>query len=329
MATATGYNVIGSNDGVGVGTANLSEAQKLIDRELFLKKLATDVLVYFMDTNVARELVTNRSIDSGKSEAFPVVGNTVAEEITNDGAEISLDSIKSTEREITIDGLTIAKSMITDLDQAMVHYDAKAAHTESIGRSLAKKVDFRVIAEVIAAAGIVDAAAATAYGLKPFAEDIYTQKESIAVLDVTSGVGVYNAMIAANTQYVDQDIVGEPVFMLRPASYFALLNNAANTGLTWVNDPFSQSGKVPLVMGRSVKMSPHFPAYAGGGAGIIGAGDCQGLLFAKECVGVLELLSVSMRTDYLPLRLSNLTVGKMALGYGVLNHGAAITIEVV
>jgi len=313
------YEVIGSNNGTGDG----SLPTQSVDRELFFKKLSTDVLRYFQSTNIAKALVTNRSIDSGKSEAFPVVGNSTAQEIANDASELDIRSIKSTEREIAIGNMTVAHSWITDLDSAMVHYDAKAAHTESIGRSLATLVDKRVIAEVIAASGIVDAATASTYGLRDFDDDIYTQPTDILIADVADGAKVYQAMASMNVEYVDKDIVGSPVYLLRPQSYFSLLNNPANTGLTWVNDPFAMSGKVPQVLGRTVMTSPHFPAYTGV-AGAPVAGETVGLLFSKESVGVLELLSISMRSDYIPLRLANLMVGKLALGYGVLNHGCAI-----
>ena len=104
-----------------------------------------------------------------------------------------------------------------------------------------------------------------------------------------------------------------------------LLNNPAATGLTWVNDEYAQSGKVPMLLGKKVVYSPHFPAQTGIG-GIMAAGDVGGLLFSKEAVGCLELMSVSTRVDYIPERLSNLVVGKMAVGYGVLNHACAINI---
>lgn len=320
------YSPIGRNNNTAAAGTG-SAADNAVDRELYLKKLATDVLRYFMDTNVARPLVTNRSIDAGKSEAFPIVGNIDAVEILNDALELPVQTLTATEREIVIGNLTVAHSFITDMDSAMVHYDAKAAHTESIGRSLAKIVDKRIIEEVIKASDVIDAPSALAALLLPFDDDIYTAKVTVEAGKVTLGSEIYAKLIEMNTEYVEKDIIGEPVYLLRPASYFAVLNNPMQTGLTWVNDEFSQSGKVPLVMGRRVMMSPHFPAYTVAGVPTVGA--CQGLLFAKESVGVLELLSVSMRSDYIPLRLANLTVGKMALGYGILNHGAAIKLEVI
>ena len=305
------YTSIGSNNGTSQ-----------TDRALFEKKMSTDVLKYFKDTNVVKALVTVKSIENGKSESFPVVGNTTAQEIANDAAELSIQSIKATEREILIGKMTVAHSWITDIDQAMVHYDNKSAQVESIGRSLAKLVDQKLIEQLGVAASIVDGTSASNAGLLAFGDDIYTQLQTLTESNSLDGSKVYAALAAAMSHYRDQDIVGEPVFLLRPAQYFALLNNPSNTGLTWVNDPYSISGKVPMVLGARVLYSPHFETISS----TSGDRNNYGFLFAKEAVGMLELLGVSIRTDYVPTRVSNLITGKMAVGYGVLNHGACIGI---
>lgn len=308
------YNSSGENNGAGGGTA----------RELFQQKAATDVLKYFKVTNVARELITNDSIDSGKSKAFPIVGNaTAASRDEETLAELSITSVKSTERVILIDNLTVAHSWISDLDSAMVHYNAKSAHIESIGRALSKAVDIAIIAKVIEAGRIVDGTAATAAGLKTFADDVFSSV-SLTAQDfdtAMTGAEVQAMMAVAMTEFRDKDCVGDPVFLLRPQPYYALLNNAAQTGLTWVNDEYAQSGKVPMVLGSRVIQSPNFPAVTA----TTGDENAVGVLFAKESVAILELLSVSIKTDYIPTRLADLMVGKLAVGYGILNHGSAIT----
>jgi len=308
------YNSAGENNGAAGGTA----------RELFQQKAATDVLKYFKVTNVARPLITNDSIDSGKSKAFPIVGNaTAASRDEETLSELSLDSVKATERVISIGDLTVAHSWISDLDNAMVHYNAQSAHIESIGRALAKAVDIAIIAKVIEAGRIVDGTAATAAGLKTFADDVFSSViQTQADFDTAmTGDEVQAMMALAMTEFRDKDCVGDPVYLLRPQPYFALLNNAAQTGLTWVNDPYAQSGKVPMVLGAKVMYSPNFPAVTA----TTGDENAVGVLFSKEAVGILELLSVSIKTDYIPTRLADLMVGKLAVGYGILNHGSAIT----
>jgi len=309
-----------SSQGVNNGAA----LNGTVDRELFQQKAATDVLKYFKETNVARELITNDSIENGKSKAFPVVGNATASSRDEETlSELSLQSVKATERVIAIDGLTVAHSWISDLDNAMVHYNAKSAHIESIGRALAKSIDIAIIAKVIEAGRIVDAAAASTAGLRSFDDDVFSSvSQTSSLFDAAmTGAEVQAMMAGAMTEFRDKDCVGDPVYLLRPQPYFALLNNAAQTGLTWVNDPYAQSGKVPMVLGSKVMYSPHFPAISA----VSTEENAVGILFSKECVGILELLSVSIKTDYIPQRLADLMVGKMAVGYGILNHGSAIT----
>ena len=311
---ANEYSSAGENNGFGGGTL----------RELFQQKAATDVLKYFKVTNVARELITNDSIENGKSKSFPIVGlATAASRDEETITELLTDSIKATERVILIDNLSVAHSWISDLDDAMLHYNAKSAHIESIGRALSKSVDIAIIAKVIEAGRIVDGTAATAAGLKAFDDDVFSSV-SLTAQDfdtAMTGTEVQAMMALAMTEFRDKDCVGDPVFLLRPQPYFALLNNAAQTGLTLVNDPYAMSGKVPMVLGSRVVYSPNFPAVTS----VTGDENAVGVLFAKEAVGILELLSVSIRNDYIPTRLADLMVGKMAVGYGILNHGSAIT----
>ncbi|MAD98977.1 MAG: putative minor capsid protein 10B [Prokaryotic dsDNA virus sp.] len=312
------YSPIGSNNATGDGSLPTNKA---VDRELFQTKFSTDVLRYFMDTNVAKALITTKSIDSGKAENFPIVGNATAQSVANDASELAVQNISATERTIVIDDMVVSHAYLTDLDKAMAHYDSQSAQAESIGRAMSKKVDIDVIAKVIEAGDVTDATSAGTAGLKAFTDDVFTSNVED---DLTSGSGVYSAAVKAVAEYDDKDAVGEPVFLFRTNQYYSLLNNPAQTGLTWVNDPFAQSGKVPMLLGKKVLKSPHFPALAGAS---IAAGEVGGILFAKEAVGMLELIGIQSRVDYVPNRLAHLITSKMAVGYGILNHACAINIK--
>lgn len=300
------------------------------DRALFEKKMQTDVLRFFQSTNVAKELVTVKTITSGKSAAFPVVGN--AEASYHDvGTELGNKQIASTEREITIDKILEAHTYVPDIDDAMVHYDANSAYNEAIGRSLGKKYDQDLFRMIAIAADIQSAGDATAAGLLTFDDDIFTTEVEFSTLgDEIKGDKVYAKLVEAVTQWKQKDIVGDPVFVLKPESYYALLNNPANTGLTWVNDEYSQSGKVPMVLGHKVLQSPHIPDQDDSANAAVlpkyqaDFSNVQGLMFSKEAVGALELMSLQLRSDYVPTRLSTLIVGKMLVGFGILNHSTAI-----
>lgn len=303
------------------------------DRALFEKKMQTDVLRFFQSTNIAKEFVTNKTITSGKSCAFPVVGIATANYHAV-GVELDGTTIKASERTITIDDVLEAHCYVPDIDEAMVHYDANSAYNESIGRALGKKYDEDLFRQIAIAANVVDGTTATAAGLLTFADDIFTTVTTFAaVTDELVGSKVYAKIIDMVTQWVDKDIIGEPVIILKPSSYYALLNNAAQTGMTWVNDEASQSGKVPTVLGKRVYTSPHLPT-ANDSANTAVAVKYRsnflktvGLMFSKESVGALELMALQLRSDYVPTRLSTLIVGKMLVGFGILNHSAAMVLK--
>lgn len=303
------------------------------DRALFEKKMQTDILRYFQSTNIAKELITNKTIENGKSAAFPIIGNAAAVYHVA-GTLIEGDNIAATEREITIDDMLIAFSYVPDIDDAMVHYDANSAYNESIGRALGKRYDQDAFRMVARAGNIVDAATALAAGLLVFADDVYSTTVTFAVAaDEVIGGKVYAKIVEAISQWVSSDLVGEPVIVLQPSSYFALLNNPANTGMTWSSDEASQSGRVPMVLGHKVYTTPHLPQADDSANTAINAKyrfnftKTVGLVFSKEAVASLQLLALTMRSDYVPTRLSTLIVGKMLVGFGTLNHSSAIVLK--
>lgn len=302
------------------------------DRALFEKKMQTDVLRFFQATCIGKALVTNKTIPNGKSAEFPVVGNATAE-YHSPGELLEGNTIKSTAREITIDAMLTAFAYIPDIDEAMSHYDQNSAYNESIGRALAKRYDQDLFRMVAIAAMITNATQAQAAGLRPFDDDIYTTPVSYAAAgDDLVGSKIRDAIAKAIAQWDEKDIVGDPTIVLKPASYYALLENPANTGLTWVNDEYAQSGKVPLVLGKRVMKTPHMPqADDSSNTDLMPKyradfTKVSGLIFSKEAVGALQLLGLSMRSDYVPTRLSTLVVGKMAVGFGILNHSCAIAL---
>lgn len=305
------------------------------DRLLFEKMMMTDVLRFFQATCIGKALVTVKTIEHGKSAAFPVVGNATAQYHTV-GTELDGTSIASTEREITIDDQLEAHAYIPDIDSAMSHYDQDSAYNESIGRALAKRYDQDLFRMVAKAGLITNSTEATAAGLLAFTEDLYQPVVSFATAgDELDGGKIYAKLAEVVSTWVEKDIVGEVQFVLKPVQYYALLNNPANTGLTWVNDPNVQNGKVPLILGKRVMTSPHVPSADDSANTAIKAkyradfSNIVGLAFAKEAVGALHLRDMNMRSDYVPTRLADLVVGKMIVGFGILNQSAATVIKKV
>lgn len=305
------------------------------DRLLFEKKMMTDVLRFFQATCIGKGLVTVKTIENGKSAAFPVVGNASANYHVV-GTELDGTSIASTEREITIDDQLEAHAYIADIDTAMSHYDQESEYNVAIGRALAKKYDQDLFRMVAKAGLIEDSTDATAAGLLAFSDDLYQPVVSFAAAgDELDGAKIYAKIAEIVSTWVDLDLVGEPQFVLKPQQYYAMLNNPANTAITWVNDEYVQSGKVPLVLGKRVMTSPHVPSANDSANASVKTKyradftNIVGLAFSKEAIGALHLRDLNMRTDYVPTRLADLVVGKMIVGFGILNQSVATVIKKV
>lgn len=137
---------------------------------MFLKVFSGEVLQTFEEANLMMPLHTVRTISSGKTAQFPVVGTAAAkyhtpgESIMGSGVDSSspadgvLDSakylsrIKHAERTISIDGTLVSSAFISDIDEAKNHYDVRSAYTTQIGRELAYHSDRALIRTVIAGA---------------------------------------------------------------------------------------------------------------------------------------------------------------------------------
>ena len=108
--------------------------------DLFLKVWSGEVLTTFEQTNVMMDKHSVRSISSGKSAQFPVVGtNTTAYHTV--GNEITGSAIKHNEKVITIDDLLISNVFIASIDEAKNHYDVRSTYSSECGMALANKID--------------------------------------------------------------------------------------------------------------------------------------------------------------------------------------------
>ena len=119
MANMTDGQQLGTNQGKGQ-----SAGDKLA---LFLKVFGGEVLTAFARTSVTTSRHMVRSISSGKSAQFPVLGRTQAAYLApGENLDDKRKDIKHTEKTITIDGLLTADVLIYDIEDAMNHYDVRS-----------------------------------------------------------------------------------------------------------------------------------------------------------------------------------------------------------
>ena len=321
---------------------------------MFLKVFSGEVLQVFEEANVMMPLHTVRTIASGKTAQFPVMGtasakyHTPGESILGSGLDSSgsdgvldeakyLSKVKHAERTISIDGTLVSSAFIADIDEAKNHYDVRSGYTTAIGRELAYHSDRALIRTVIAGARAT------------------TDRFGVAAGTSTQFLGAAINETGANTEYTAAEMVtaiasiaqkmdeknvpaeGRYV-LLTPAEYYKLVssgNDAINTDFGGMGS--IATGEVAQVAGIRILKSNHIPnsneagtlfddaAIAnnpfGGSSGYsANFGNTVGVAFQTEGVGTVKLLDLGLESEYQLDRLGTLMVAKYAMGHGVLRE---------
>ena len=118
---------------------------------LFLKVWSGEVLSAFRKATIFESLHTVRTIQSGKSAQFPIIGLSSTSYHTP-GTQLTGDSIKHAEATINIDDKLVSQVFLADIDEAKNHYDVRSKYTEEMGNALAYRFDENVAATIAQAA---------------------------------------------------------------------------------------------------------------------------------------------------------------------------------
>lgn len=116
---------------------------------LNLKVFAGEVITAFERAGKALPNHITKTIESGKSAQFPVFGRAVAKYLKPGKSLDELrEAIPHNERVIQIDGLLTADQLITDIYDAMSHYDVRQEYAKQMGEALALSADGAILAEI-------------------------------------------------------------------------------------------------------------------------------------------------------------------------------------
>ena len=331
----------------GPGAAGLDA-----DRALMLKLGSAEVLDAFMTACVFKGKTRERNIRGGKSVAFPITGKMAAR-YHKPGTPIlgeGNDPSDLNERVISLDALMIADAAIYQMDELMTYFDVRQIYTTELGRALAYEYDKRVARMIYAAAS---------NATEPLNKDGSAKPKGPA--DNTGRIGKKITLPAgygtATTKQAKGDILVDAIFDARialekkdvgidgmyavctPEAYYAITasSRAINTDFnggggngTIANGTTARVAGIPLYSSNHVKQ----PAYT------LVAGDhnpdyvqdlskCEMLIFNREAVGVLTLLSPSLQLTGPEFRVqyqSDLMVARQALGMGILRAESAVAV---
>jgi len=326
------------------------------DRALMLKPGSAEVLDAFMTNCLFKGKTRERNIRGGKSVAFPITGKMAAR-FHKPGTPIlgeGNDPSDLNERVITLDALMIADAAIYQMDELMSYFDVRQIYTTELGRALAYEYDKRVARMIYAAASDTTEPLAKDGTAKPKGPANNTGRTGKVIQLGTGYTG------AGATRQAKGDALVEAIFDARinfekknvpidnmyavftPEDYYAITmsSRAINTdfnGESGANGTIAE-GRTLRVAGIPIYSSNHLrqPAYT------LVAGDvnpdyaqdlrkCHGLVFNREAVGVLTLLSPSLQVTGPEFRVqyqSDLMVARQAIGMGKLRAECACAITV-
>jgi len=200
-------------------------------RALFLRLFSGEMFKGFEYNAIARDLVTRRTLQNGKSMQFLYTGRTKAEFHTPGNAILgnSDGAPPVSEKYVTVDDLLISSAFVYDLDETLAHYDLRSEISRKIGYALAEKYDrlvFRSIARGARAASPITKANFVEPGGTQIrvgtgnADDAYDAQKLVTAF--------YDAAAAMDEKGVSSE---GRVGVLNPRQYYKLIQEVGDNGL--------------------------------------------------------------------------------------------------
>ncbi len=288
---------------------------------LFLKVFSGEVLTSFKRQSVFRPRTTWRTIASGKSAQFPVMGYTQAGYHTP-GTEIVGRNIRAGEKIITLDGFLVADAFVADIDELQNHYDVRGPYSDDIGDALAKSLD-----QNVSRVSILNARSAATL------DDTFGGYTSNNAAYATDGTvlwqGIYGAGIQLDTKDVPAD--GRSAFV-RPLQHALLVQSEKPINFD-LNQGANPNGSI--AMGRIARINDIEIVKTNNLAGADDRANADissqyradfsptvSLIQHQSAVGTVALQDVTTATEYDLRRLGTLIIGKYAVGHGGLRPEA-------
>ena len=294
---------------------------------LFLKVWSGEVLATFQRENKMLGMTNVRTISSGKSAQFPVIGTTSASYHTP-GNEIVGTSVKHAEKTINIDDLLVSSAFIANIDEAKSHYDVRSTYTSEMGRALANTVDKNLLQLAVLSAQ----ASATITG--------GSGGTQITDADANTNATSLIASIFECAQALDEkDVPSEDRFcVVKPDIYYQIVQNdkILNRDFGANGNGVYSDGTVIKVAGINiVKSNTAVTAYADNSSAVSGTNNTYNVdaqyvvatVFHKSAIGTVKLMDLGMESEYDLRRQGSLMVAKMALGHGILRPESATLIK--
>jgi hypothetical protein len=316
MANATPSRYGSINNGADGSFAN--------DYALFLKVFGGEVLTTFNEKNVMMPLHVVRTIANGKTAQFPVTGKATAAYHVP-GTEITGTAIPGNEVTINIDSQLIAPVFISNVDDAISHYDVRSEYSRLLARALAKQADEQLLRVGVLAAR----AAATVTGGN--AGTVLAAGAGVETTAATLRSAIFNAKLNMDQKDVPEE---DRYCILRPAQFKILAEDTTTLNRDWGGTGSLADGKPMMLAGFKLIWSNNLPTQ-GVVAAVTGENNTYNgtftntvaLCFQREAIGTVKLRDLVMESQYDIRRQGHLFLAKYQMGHGKLRPECAVEIS--
>lgn len=274
---------------------------------LFMKVFSGEVLTAFARNTVMMSRHQVRTIDHGKSASFAVMGRTRAKYLApGNSLDDQRKKFEHSEKVIAIDGLLTADCLITDIDDAMNHYDVRVEYSRQLGEALAQSADCAIINEL---ANMAAKDATVKENIPDNGSGADKVKGTGKAFEFATGLElsqsadygnkIIEGLLAARAAFTKNYVpMGDRYCLLTPEGYSALIKalmpDSANYQALF--DP--NSGKLQTICGFEVIEVPHLINDGVDGKHTLNtkytAAKLQGIVFHRSAVGTVKLKDLAM-----------------------------------
>lgn len=302
---------------------------------LFMKVFSGEVLTAFARNTVMMSRHQVRTIDHGKSASFAVMGRTRAKYLApGNSLDDQRKKFEHTEKVIAIDGLLTADCLITDIDDAMNHYDVRVEYSRQLGEALAQSADCAIINEL---ANMAAKDATVPENIPDNGTGADKVKGTGKAFEFETGIAISQSadygnkiiegLLAARAAFTKNYVpMGDRYCLLTPEGYSALIKalmpDSANYQALF--DP--NSGKLQTICGFEVIEVPHLLNEGVDGKHTLSekytTAGLQGIVFHRSAVGTVKLKDLAMERARRAEYQADQIIAKYAMGHGGLRPEA-------
>ena len=201
--------------------------------DLYLKLFSGELFKGFQHNTIARDLVMKRTLKNGKSLQFIYTGRMSADYHTPGTPILGQENaLPVAEKTIQMDDLLISSAFVYELDETLAHYELRGEISKKIGYALAERYDRNIFRAITRGARQVSPITVS-NRKEPGGGQVQVGANAADALDAGKLIDAFfNAAAMLDEKGVSSS---GRVAVISPRQYYALVQNANNTGAGLIN----------------------------------------------------------------------------------------------